>query len=187
MQKTIKYTIFNTRWGYFGLASTEYGLARAQLPGPRPEKIKLLLLTNLLPPNQDSSIEHQASSIEFDKTCFKPLQEQITAYFDGICVNFSLDIPLALDGFSSFCSSVLTVCRDIKFGQTISYSALAKRLGRPNASRAVGSSLAKNPVPLIIPCHRVIRSDGKLGGFSAPGGVTLKKRMLELEHKAIKA
>jgi methylated-DNA-[protein]-cysteine S-methyltransferase len=122
--------------------------------------------------------EHQASSIEFDKTFFKTLQEQITAYFEGNCVNFSRDIPLALDGFSSFGISVLTTCRAIGFGQTITYGRLAKKSGRPNASRAVGSTLAKNPLPLLIPCHRVIRSDGKLGGFSAPGGVSLKKRLL---------
>jgi len=185
MQKAIKYTIFYTKWGYFGLGGTEYGLVRAQLPGPKPEKIKSLLLTNLLPPNQDSSIEHQASSIEFDKTYFKMLQEQITAYFDGVCVNFSMDIPLVLDGFSSFYSSVLTTCRNIKFGQTISYSELAKKLGRPAASRAVGNTLARNPLPLIIPCHRVIRNDGKMGGFSALGGVTLKKRLLKLEGKVL--
>ncbi len=53
-------------------------------------------------------------------------------------------------------------------------------------SRAVGSTLAKNPLPLIIPCHRIIRSDGKMGGFSAPGGITFKKKMLELECKAIR-
>ncbi len=194
MQKAIKYTIFHTKWGYFGLAGTKYALYRTQLPGPKPEKIRSLLLKNLLAPNRvprqsrdrKGAVihEHQASNIELDKTCFKTLQEQITAYFDGSCVNFSQDIPIVLDGFSSFCSSVLTACRDIKFGQTISYSALAKRIGRPNASRAVGSTLAKNPLPLIIPCHRIIRSDGTLGGFSAPGGIAFKKKMLELERKA---
>ncbi|MHC4633011.1 MAG: methylated-DNA--[protein]-cysteine S-methyltransferase [Planctomycetota bacterium] len=179
MQKAIKYTIFHTKWGYFGLAGTEYGICRTLLPGPKPEKIKSLLLTNLSHVNRESRID-------FDKTCFKMLQEQITAYFDGICVNFSPDIPIVLDGFSSFCSSVLTACRDIKFGQTMAYGQLAKKSGRSNASRAVGSVLAKNPLPLIIPCHRIIRSDGKLGGFSAPGGISLKKKMLELEGRAIR-
>jgi len=180
MQKAIKYTIFNTRWGYFGLAGTEYGLLRAQLPGPKPEKIKSLLLMNPPPVNQEFRID-------FDKTCFKMLQEQITAYFEGICVNFSIDIPLALDGLSSFGISVLTACRSIKYSQTMTYGQLAKKSGRPNASRAVGSALAKNPLPLIIPCHRVVRSDGKIGGFSAPGGISLKKKMLELEHQALDA
>ncbi len=129
--------------------------------------------------------EHQVSSIEFDKTFFKTLQEQIAAYFEGACVNFSRDIPLALDGFSSFGISVLTACRAIGFGQTITYGRLAKKSGRPNASRAVGSALAKNPLPLLIPCHRVVRSDGKIGGFSAPGGTNLKKRLLLHEKHTI--
>lgn len=178
MQKVIKYVIFKTKWGYFGLAGTEYGLSRAQLPGPKPEKIKSLLLRNPPPANQQSRIK-------FDQTFFKTLQEQITAYFEGACVDFSPDIPVVLDGFSRFYSSVLTACRQITFGQTISYSELAKKAGRPAASRAVGNALAKNPLPLIIPCHRVVRSDGKIGGFSAPGGIPLKKHMLELEHQAI--
>ncbi len=121
---------------------------------------------------------------QFDKSFCKILQQQITAYFKGDYIKFSRDIPLILDGFSSFGKSVLITCREIEMGQTITYGKLAKKAGRSNASRAVGSTLAKNPLPLIIPCHRIIRSDGKLGGFSAPGGITLKKKMLELERKA---
>ncbi len=197
MQKVIKYAVFKTKWGHFGLAGTEYALYRTQLPGPKPEKIKALLLKNLSAPNRvprqsrdrKGAVihEHQVSSIDFDKTFFKTLQEQIAAYFEGAYVNFSWDISLTIDGLSSFGISVLTTCRDIEFGQTVTYGRLAKKSGRPNASRAVGSALAKNPLPLLIPCHRVIRSDGKLGGFSAPGGITLKKRMLELERKILRA
>ncbi|HUU18972.1 MAG TPA: methylated-DNA--[protein]-cysteine S-methyltransferase [Sedimentisphaerales bacterium] len=165
MQKVIKYTIFKTKWGYFGLAGTEHALCRTQLPGPKPEKIKSMLLKNFRHP-------------QLDKTFLRTLQEQITAYFEGAYINFSRDVPLVLDGFSSFGISVLTACRTIEFGQMITYGQLAKKSGRPNASRAVGSTLAKNPLPLIIPCHRIIRSDGKLGGFSALGGVNLKKRLL---------
>ena len=173
MQKVTKYTIFQTKWGYFGLAGTKYGLCRTQLPGSKPEKIKKRLLENL-------------PTAQFDKTFYKILQQQIIAYFEGACVNFTRDIPLILDGFSSFGISVLTTCREIEIGQTTTYGKLAKKAGRPNASRAVGSTLAKNPLPLIIPCHRIIRNDGKMGGFSAPGGIILKKKMIELEHKAIK-
>jgi methylated-DNA-[protein]-cysteine S-methyltransferase len=180
MRKAIKYTIFNTNWGYFGLAGTKYALCGTCLPLREPENVESHLLKNL-------SLIYRESSIELDKTFLRALQEQITAYFDGICVNFSLDIPIVLDGFSSFCSSVLNACRDIKFGQTITYGRLAKKSGRPTASRAVGNALGKNPLPLIIPCHRIIRNDGKLGGFSAPGGITFKKKMLDLECQALKA
>jgi methylated-DNA-[protein]-cysteine S-methyltransferase len=134
--------------------------------------------------NRVSSIENQVSGIEFDKTLFKAAQEQITAYFDGACVNLR-NISIVLEGFSFFVTSVLTACGNIGFGRTISYSGLAKKLGRPAAARAVGNALAKNPLPLIIPCHRIVRSDGKIGGFSAPGGKDLKAKLLKHEHAAI--
>jgi methylated-DNA-[protein]-cysteine S-methyltransferase len=172
MQKVIKYVVFKTQWGYFGLAGTESALYRTQLPGQKSEKVKSLLLKNL-------------PDAQLNKTFFKSLQEQITAYFEGFHINFSSDIPISLNGLNQFSRDVLTTCINIKFGQTITYAGLAKRSGRPGASRAVGNALAKNPLPLIVPCHRVVRSDGKLGGFSAPGGISLKKRMLTLENKAL--
>ena len=174
MQKIVKYVIFETKWGFLGLAGTESALYRTHLPGPEPEKIESRLLKNL-------------PVARFDKTFFKALQEQIAAYFEGSFLNFSPDIPIALDGFGGFSRKVLTACRSIKFGRTITYSGLAKKAGRPGASRAVGNILAKNTLPLIIPCHRVLRADGKMGGFSAPGGISVKKRMLALEQKALTA
>jgi len=186
----LKYTIFKTKWGYFGLAGTEYALYQTCLPGPSPEKLKSLLLKGLSLTNRASLVRRSASevgSIEFDKTFFKEIQQQIIAYFESACVNFSLDIPLMLDGFSPFYKSVLTACRDVKFGQKINYGELAKQLGRPLASRAIGNALGKNPLPLIIPCHRVIRSDGSLGGFSGLGGLSLKRRLLAHEQKCLLA
>jgi len=173
MKKITKYTIFKTKWGYFGLAGTESGLCRTQLPGSKSEKIKTLLLKNL-------------SNAQPDKTFCKELQEQISAYFEGDRVTFSKDIPLIFNGLSPFSKTVLKTCRKIEIGQTITYSELANKAGNPRASRAVGGVLAKNPLPLIIPCHRIIRSDGKIGGFSAPGGIILKKKMLDLESRIIK-
>lgn len=166
--------VFKTKWGYFGLAGTESSLCRTHLPGAEYKKIESLLLKNV-------------PDAQFDKAYFKILQKQITAYFEGSCVNFSPDIPIVLDGFGAFSRKVLTTCRKIEFGRKITYSGLAKKAGRPAASRAVGNALAKNPLPLIIPCHRVLRTDGKMGGFSAPGGISFKKKMLALEHKALKA
>jgi methylated-DNA-[protein]-cysteine S-methyltransferase len=168
MQKTIKYTIFKTKWGYFGLAATDKGLLRSCLPLAEREKAKSQLLQNLPDP-------------QYDKTLFKPAQEQITAYFEGACINFSAGFPIVLSGFSSFAGLVLTACRDTEFGRTVSYGRLAEMASRPGAARAVGGALARNPLPLIIPCHRVVCANGKIGGFSAMGGVSLKKRMLKLE------
>jgi len=180
MQKVTKYVIFRTKWGYFGLAGTEYALCRTCLPGPSPEKLKSHLL-------KDLSFEHRVSGIEFDRAFLKPIQEQIIAYFEGIYVNFSPDIPVMLDGFSEFQKAVLTVCRDVFFGQIITYIELARKSGRPAAARAVGNALAKNPLPLIIPCHRVIRSDGSLGGFSGLGGLSLKRKLLAHEQNPLSA
>ena len=173
MRNSLKYTVFKTKWGYFGLAGTESGLCRSCLPQPEREKVKSLLLKNLRP-------------AQYDKNFFKPVQEQVTAYFEGAYVNFSRDLPLALEGFSLFSRQVLTACRDISFGQTISYAGLAKKIGRPAAARAVGGTLARNPLPLIIPCHRVVCANGKIGGFSAMGGAEIKKGMLELEKNQSK-
>ena len=172
MPKIIKYTIFTTNWGFFGLAGTEKALVRSCLPASSREKVKSYLLKN-------------TDTANFDTGIFKTLQEQITAYFEGAYVNFNPDISFAIDSFSLFARQVLTVCRDIPFGQTTCYSSLAKKAGRPAAARAVGRVLAKNPLPLIIPCHRVICADGRIGGFSSPCGVNCKNRMLELEQQVI--
>jgi methylated-DNA-[protein]-cysteine S-methyltransferase len=164
----MKYVVFRTKWGYFCLSGTNSGLCRTILPMPERGKIESRILENL-------------PEAKFDKSYLRNLQEKIIAYFDGDCVNFGTNIPVSLNGFRGFSRRVLTTCRTIKCSQTTTYAGLAKKAGRPNASRAAGNALARNPLPLIIPCHRVIRSDGKLGGFSAPGGISLKKKMLALE------
>jgi len=162
----MKYTIFKTKWGYFGLAATDNGLLRTALPAAKQEWVESQLLKNI-------------PGSQYDKDLFKPAQEQITAYFKGDCVEFRA-FPVVLN-VGVFAKRVLTVCRDIGFGQTVSYGRLAEMAGKPGAARAVGMVMAKNPLPLIIPCHRVICSNGSLGGFSASGGVNLKKRLLKLE------
>jgi methylated-DNA-[protein]-cysteine S-methyltransferase len=112
----------------------------------------------------------------------KQLQQQIVAYFGGATVDLGPEIPVDLTELTHFQAAVLTACRQIKFGQTITYAQLAEKIGKPNAARAVGNALAKNPLPLIIPCHRILRSDNGLGGFSAPGSTKLKARLLSHEH-----
>jgi methylated-DNA-[protein]-cysteine S-methyltransferase len=129
--------------------------------------------------------EYPAPRFERDKDLFKTLQQQITAYFEGFYVSFGSDVHVALDRLSPFARSVLTACRTVEFGRVVTYSELAKKLERPGAARAVGNALAKNPLPLIIPCHRVVRSDGKIGGFSAPGGIDLKAKLLEHEQASL--
>ncbi len=168
MGQGLKYVIFGTRWGYFGLLGGENGLVRTCLPVGSSGEAKERLLVS-------------GGMGKSDATLFGDLQEKIRAYFEGGCVDFA-DTRVNFDGLGEFGAKVLTACRKVGYGQTVSYGQLARLAGRPTAGRAAGNILAKNPVPLIIPCHRVIRSDGKIGGFSAEGGQGMKKMMLELEQ-----
>lgn len=101
---------------------------------------------------------------------------QLRAYLAGARARF--DLPLVLEG-TEFQKSVWRRLEAIPRGRTMSYGALAASLGRPNASRAVGAANGRNPLPIVLPCHRVIGTDGSLTGFG--GGIALKRRLLELE------
>ena len=93
------------------------------------------------------------------------------------------DIPIDPGPMSDFQRRVLEQCRRIPYGQTVSYGELAAKAGSPRAARAVGNCMAGNRIPLIVPCHRVVCSDGRLGSYSAPGGVRMKRRLLALESR----
>lgn len=92
---------------------------------------------------------------------------------------YSFDtIPLSLGHLTPFGKRVLTACRDIPWGQVLTYGELAAKAGSPNAARAIGNVMANNRFPLVVPCHRVVGSGGSLGGYSAPGGVATKRQLL---------
>ena len=91
-----------------------------------------------------------------------------------------------MKGYTAFQRAVWTACMEIPAGQTRSYKWIAERIGRPGAVRAVGNALGANPFAPVVPCHRVIRSDGGLGGFSAAGGTAAKRRLLDRESRAAK-
>ncbi len=115
-----------------------------------------------------------------DKTPFKEVIRQLGAYFEGKLKDF--DLPLVLDG-TQFQLLVWNNLRKIPYGETISYGQLAKRIGSPDAARAVGLANGSNPIPIIIPCHRVIGSNGDLTGFG--GGLPVKKKLLALESRQL--
>jgi methylated-DNA-[protein]-cysteine S-methyltransferase len=104
---------------------------------------------------------------------------QLREYFAGKRADF--DLPLAPEG-TAFQRTVWRQLQEIPYGQTISYGELARRVGNPRASRAVGSANGANPLPIVIPCHRVIAGDGTLGGFG--GGLPAKQTLLALERSA---
>jgi len=104
---------------------------------------------------------------------------ELRAYFGGKLRTFST--PCDLTGLTFFTRAVLRITAQIPFGEVRSYRWVAERLGKPEATRAVGVALARNPIPFIIPCHRVVRSDGALGGYAL--GLRWKERLLALEGK----
>jgi methylated-DNA-[protein]-cysteine S-methyltransferase len=91
------------------------------------------------------------------------------------------DVPLDLDSSPEFHRRVYEVTRTITPGMTLSYGEIASRVGEPDAARAVGQALGRNPIPIIVPCHRVLAADGGTGGFSAPGGTATKLQLLAIE------
>ena len=102
----------------------------------------------------------------------------LKAYFDGRPAN-ATPFTLDLAGYTEFQTQVLERVRDIPRGEVLSYGQVAAEVGRPAAARAVGATMAANPVCVIIPCHRVVAADGGLGGYG--GGLSMKRRMLEME------
>lgn len=169
----LHYTVFRTKWGFFAVAGTGAAVSRTCLPAPSRQEAERGLLLGLGP---------TVENVRLDPGFLPDLQERIVAYFDGENVDFSEDPPLCLDGATVFGRMVVLACRAIGFGRTMTYSDLARQVGSPGAARAVGGVMAANPTPLIVPCHRVLRTGGGLGGFSAPGGVAAKQRMLEHER-----
>jgi methylated-DNA-[protein]-cysteine S-methyltransferase len=135
-------------------------------------------LTRILFPKNGTPIKPEPG---WRESAIGPVGEairQLKEYFAGKRRDF--DLPLAPEG-TAFQRSVWRQLQEIPYAETISYGELAKRVKNPKASRAVGSANGKNPIPIVIPCHRVIAADGKLGGFG--GGLPTKVALLELETK----
>jgi methylated-DNA-[protein]-cysteine S-methyltransferase len=116
-----------------------------------------------------------------DEESLKEPIRQLRAYFAGELESF--DLPLAPTG-TRFQLDVWKRLCDIPYGETISYGELARRIGNPNASRAVGLANGSNPIPIVIPCHRVIGSNGKLTGYG--GGLPIKEKLLALERRQLR-
>lgn len=110
------------------------------------------------------------------------LQRMLHQYAETGFANFDA-IRIDSSGYSEFASAVLSACRAIPAGETATYGDLARQVGRPAAARAVGRVMASNRIPIVVPCHRVVGSGGSLTGYSAPGGVRLKERLLNLERE----
>lgn len=166
----MNYCVFEIAWGSFGFVARNDRLIATWLPqaGDR--------LRRRIESSYPDAVEDACALPEF--------QRQVVGYFEGEVTEFTVrldtgDMPL-------FRRAVLAVCEAIPYGETVTYADLAKAVGNPAAARAAGGAMAFNPLPLVIPCHRVLRSDGSLGGFSSTGGLTLKERMLQLEKAGVR-
>ncbi len=146
-----------TPWGEFGVHWSRTGVCRLSFPGQEPVRGR-----GVEPP-----------------PFVRRLARDLERYLSGERV--ALDVRLDLSAVSPFDRAVYEAARAVPRGQLATYGSLARRLGRPGAARAVGAALGRNPVPLVVPCHRIVGADGALVGFSAPGGLELKTRLLELE------
>jgi len=168
-ENIFKYAVFLTAWGWAVFVVDRKGLLIFVLPEERKEDVlfkirKELKYNNLLEDNRG----------------WESLIKKVKEYYTGKKVDF-MDCQLDLDNYTNFQKKILQTVKKIPYGEIRSYKETAKAAGYPRAYRAVGNTMRNNPLPLIIPCHRVIKSDGGLGGFSGKEGIALKRKMIDLE------
>ena len=163
-----RYVIFDTAKGPAAVAGGSNGLCLVILPGLSRKALRAEVLRRL--PDVVSG-DHG----------LKAAALAVTRYF--VTGRLSMRrIRLDFDGVGDFRREVYEALGEVAVGETVTYSELARRIGRPAAHRSVGTALSRNPLPLFVPCHRVVRTDGGLGGFTAEGGIELKECMLALEE-----
>ena len=162
--------VFSTSLGWVAAAWTGRGLSALTFGHPSPREALRRL----------PEVFWESGAPDPDSTAADPLIDRLCAYADGHPDDFR-DVRVDLCKATEFQRRVLQGCRRIPYGRTISYAQLAARAGSPRAARAVGNTMAKNRIPLIIPCHRVVGSGDSLGGYSAPDGLQMKRRLLDLE------
>lgn len=149
--------------GRLHLAKTEHGLCRVSFRRNEAAFERELESRGLLPDYAPARLSREAQELE--------------DYFAGRRTEF--DFPLDLRLTTAFQKRVLGATRRVRFGRVASYSDIARRIGKPEARRAVGSALGRNPLPIVIPCHRVVSADGSLGGYT--GGTDVKRKLMEVE------
>jgi methylated-DNA-[protein]-cysteine S-methyltransferase len=167
----LEYDLIAVDWGTFAYVAESDRLIATFLPQDRRAAIGVI--------RSRFPTARQASGV------LPAFCEEVLGYFSGEPVRFRT--PIDVSRFTSFRQAVLRACARIPYGKTASYGDLARAAGNPAAVRAAGGTMAVNPLPLVVPCHRVLRSDGSLGGFSSPAGVREKLRLLRHEHIDVRA
>jgi methylated-DNA-[protein]-cysteine S-methyltransferase len=166
----VSFAIFETAIGACGIAWNERGIAAVQLPESSEEKTRTRLRRRFLGAREAPPTPEVQGAIDGIVSLLRAEARDLTA------------IVLDLEDLPAFNRRVYEVARAIPPGATLSYGEIAAKLGeKPEAARDVGQALGQNPIPIIVPCHRVVAANGKPGGFSASGGVTTKLRLLTIE------
>jgi methylated-DNA-[protein]-cysteine S-methyltransferase len=168
-------SIFETELGWFGLLGHDDVVNRIFLAHPSAEQVRRAAVAAL----SVQGVKEPASEQDWNPKLRRAVQD----FARGIPTNFA-GFKVELEETTPFRKRVLEQTRKIVYGQKLTYGELAARAGKVGAARAVGTVMASNPLPIVIPCHRVVASGGALGGFSAPLGVELKRRLLEMEATA---
>lgn len=171
--QNLSYDVFETPMGWVGIVASLTGVRKTTLPEPSVEAALSAL---------GSDIEGAAH----DPGALKPFREVIESYLAGERTDLK-SIPLDTRRSTEFFTRAWAACRQIPDGETRTYAWLANEAGRPRAMRAAGQAMARNPLPLLVPCHRVVGSDGALHGFGGSVGLPLKRRLLDLERHAANA
>ena len=164
----ITYSLFPTSIGWCALLTAQRGLLRLYVGYAKRNQ----LLHHIFDGVTSRIKKVPATGLVIDK---------IKRYCSGENISFA-GCEMDWSSLSPFQQKVLKAARKIPYGTVETYGSLARKIGCPRGSRAVGNALAQNPFPLVIPCHRIIRGDGKSGGFSAGGGVVLKNKLLQMEQ-----
>jgi methylated-DNA-[protein]-cysteine S-methyltransferase len=165
----LDFTMFATPIGGCGIVWSDRGVVGVQLP-ERFERATRARVLRRFPSARESLPPAQVQAVIAG----------IVALLEGKPQTFD-HVMLDLDGVAEFNCRVYQIARGIAPGATLSYGAVAERLGDRALARDAAQALSENPVPIIVPCHRVVAADGKIGGFSAPGGVRTKLRLLSIE------
>ena len=164
----IAYTAFNSSIGKIYIVAVKEGVVKISFSTESPQELEKYCQ------------RHLGSGVREGSEYTRNAKQQILKYLEG--KSQSLDFPV-IHLNSSFRKKVLEAERNIPYGEICSYGEVAKMVNNPRASRAVGSANAENPLPLYFPCHRIINSNGKLGGFG--WGVDVKQYLLDLESKSL--
>ena len=168
------YTCFESSFGWVGVAKSDQGITRVTFGAPTEAAIKDRLRNGSHGKRGLYPLTRNALDPELLKTT-----ELLTKYFNGVPVDF--DIELDLSAGTPFQQRVWETALRIPYGTVQSYGWIAQEIGNPNAMRAVGGAMGANPLAIIVPCHRVVRSDGGLGGYA--GGLDWKRKLLAMERK----